>query len=325
MKKRILAFAVAMALLAGCAGFISLRDHRMLVGISIQNLKDDYHKEISSSLFKAAAERNIDLLVYNADDDPQKTVKHIDMFLEKNVDAIILGTTNEDAPAEAVQRARDQGVFVLSIDQHVENANAYYGVDDYQYGYTGGTIAGDWLNEKELNGTIYDVVGKNGKIQVAVSDYRQLNSIAKRVTGLKVGLLETYTGEYEIEFVYQADAAFETDGFNLAQHVLKNWPDTSIYLCINDSAALGVYQACRLDKHCTVDNTCIVGLNATSKALEEIAKDTMFRGTVDIGIDQKGEEILSLLLDLLENNGNEEMLLWFELKPITVRNITNYV
>ncbi len=321
--KKVLVLLLALCLILGLAGG-ALAEEEITVGYTVQSMENAYFVSIVDGMKAAAKDRGINLIVSDAAADASKHINHIEDFIAQGVDAIIISPVDQEAPVDAVKQAQEAGIPVISLDQEVSGSDAVFCISEHAYGYMGGQIAGEWLNEKEADGTIEDVLSESGTIEVVVVRYDMIKSVIERAQGLKDGLLETYTGDHEIDIVYEQNAANADEGFNLAETALTANPDISIFVCINDSGALGVYEACLLHKEHTPENTCIVGLDALEEPLRLISEDTMYKGTVDIQPAQKGAEVLDIVLDVLENGPIEEKIT-YEMNPVTKANIADYV
>ena len=320
--KKILVIMLALCLAIGMAS--SAMAEELTVGYTVQSMENAYFVSIVEGMKAAAKDRGINLIVSDAAADASKHINHIEDFIAQEVDAIIISPVDQEAPVDAVKAAQAAGIPVISLDQEVKGSDAVFGISEYEYGYMGGKIAGEWLNEKEADGTITDVLSENGTIETVIVRYDMIKSVIERAEGLKAGLSETYTGEYEIEIVYEQNAANADEGFNLAETALTANPEIAIFVCINDSSALGVYEACLLHKEHTPANTCIVGLDALPEPLRLISEDTMYKGTVDIQPGQKGADVLDIVADVLENGPIAEKII-YEMAPVTKANIADYV
>lgn len=296
----------------------------LTIGYTVQNMENAYFVSVVESMKAAARERGINLIVADASADAAKHVNHIEDFIAQGVDAIIISPVDQEAPADAVKAAKEAGIAVISLDQEVSGSDAYYGADDYELGYMAGSLAGKWLNDKQADGTIEDVLDSDGVIEVAIVRYDVIKSVIRRGDGLRDSLLETYTGDHEIKFVYEQNAASADEGFNLAETALTANPEISIFLCINDSSALGVYEACLLRKEHTPDNTCIVGVDSLPEALKLISENTMYKGTVSNSPNTKGDETLDIVMQVLESGPIEERIP-FKLQGIDSSNIADFL
>lgn len=124
--------------------------------------------------------------------------------------------------------------------------------------------------------------------------------------------------------MYEQNAGNADEGFTLAETALTANPEISIFICINDSGALGVYEACLQHKEHTPANTCIVGLDALEEPLKLISQDTMYKGTVDIQPAAKGAEVLDIVQQVIDNGPIPEQIV-YAMKSVTKANISDYV
>lgn len=322
MKKLLLALMIASLCLMG-AGAALAGDDALTIGYTVQSMENAYFVAIVEGMKSAAKDRGIELIVSDAAADASKHINHIEDFVAQDVDAIIISPVDQEAVVDAVKAAQEAGIPVISLDQEVSGSDAFFGISEYEYGYMGGKIAGEWLNEKEADGTIADVLDDEGNIEAVVVRYDMIKSVITRAEGLKAGLTETYTGEHPIEFVYEQNAANADEGFTLAETALTANPEISIFVCINDSGALGVYEACLQHKEHTPENTCIVGLDALEEPLKLISQDTMYKGTVDIQPGAKGADVLDIVQKVLDEGPIEEQIV-YEMTPVTKANISDY-
>ncbi|GAA0807173.1 substrate-binding domain-containing protein [Faecalicatena orotica] len=341
MKKKVLSvlIAAAMVLTMGGCGLVKTSDDApdkggtstkkeedggtIKVGYTVQSMENAYFVSIVEGMKAAAKEKGIDLVVADAAADASKHISQIEDFVSQGVDAIIISPVDQEAPADAVKKAQDAGIPVISLDQEVKGSDAFFGIDEEEYGRLGGELAGKWLNEKESDGTIDEIVNDADEIEVVVVRYDQIPSVIKRAEGLKKGLEDTYTGDKKINYVYEQNAADADTGYNLSETALTTNPKVSMFICINDSSALGVYESCLTHKEHTPDNTCIIGLDALPEALKLVSQDTMYKGTVDIKPAEKGADVLDLVKDVLENGPKSEMIV-YDMSQVTKDNIGDY-
>ena len=339
MKKKVLSILVAavMVMSLGACSLVKTSDDSaggssdtkkkedgtLKVGYTVQSMENAYFVSIVEGMKAAAKEKGIELVVADAAADASKHISQIEDFVSQGVDAIIISPVDQEAPADAVKKAQEAGIPVISLDQEVKGSDAFFGIDEEEYGRLGGELAGQWLNEKESDGTIEDIANDKGEIEVVVVRYDQIPSVIKRADGLNQGLEDTYTFDKKITYVYEQNAADADTGYNLSETALTSNPGVSMFICINDSSALGVYESCLTHKEHTPDNTCIIGLDALPEALKLISQDTMYQGTVDIKPAEKGAEVLDLVQDVLENGPKSEQIV-YEMSQVTKENIGDY-
>jgi ribose transport system substrate-binding protein len=299
-------------------------EKKLKIGYTVQSMENAYFVSVVEGMKVAAKDMGIDLIVADAAADASKHVAHIENFIAQQVDVILISPVDEKAPEDAVANAQAQGIPVIGINQTVKGSSAFIGTSEYDFGYNGGIIAGQWLNEKEAAGTISDVLNKKGEIEVVVIRYDVIASLIDRGDGLKAGMEETYTGSAKFDYVFEQDAADADTGYKVAETALTANPNVAIFLGINDSSALGVYEACLARKNHTINNTCITGLDALPQALELIAGDTMYQGTVDIQPAKLGRDALEIAMKVLADGPIKEKIL-IDMKIVTDANIGEYI
>ena len=211
MKKKVLSILVAavMVMSLGACSLVKTSDDSaggssdtkkkedgtLKVGYTVQSMENAYFVSIVEGMKAAAKEKGIELVVADAAADASKHISQIEDFVSQGVDAIIISPVDQEAPADAVKKAQEAGIPVISLDQEVKGSDAFFGIDEEEYGRLGGELAGQWLNEKESDGTIEDIANDKGEIEVVVVRYDQIPSVIKRADGLKQGLEDTYTGD----------------------------------------------------------------------------------------------------------------------------------
>jgi len=325
MNKRLVLLAVFVVLggLLWASGSKDPAAKQIVVGYTVQSMENDFFVSVVEGMKAEAKAKGITLIVSDAAGDASKHVDHINNFIAQKVDAIIISPVDQTAPEGVVANAVAAGISVISLNQSIKGSSAYLLLQEYDYGFMGGVIAGNWLNGKEKDGTINSILNKNGEIEVGIISYSPIASLFDRTKGEKEGITKTYTGKKKVVFVSEQDAADSAGGLKVAETAFTANPDISIYVCINDSSALGVFEAASALSKKNKDNMCIVGLDGLPQALKYISQDTMFKGTVDIQPVQMGADALNLALDVLKTGPDAKVKLP-ELKMVTMANIAEY-
>jgi ABC-type sugar transport system substrate-binding protein len=242
----------------------------------------------------AAKDRGVDLIVSDAAADASKHVSHIEDFIAQGVDAIIISPVDQEAPVDAVKAAKEAGIVVVSLDQEVRGSDAFYGIDEFEYGHMGGVIAGEWLNSKDADGTIDEVLDADGKIEVVVARYDMIKSVIDRAEGLKAGIVDAYTATTK-SVRLRAERRQRRRGLQPGRNRADRQPEISVFICINDSGALGVYEPACSTRSTPRPTPASWALDALEEPLKLISEDTMYKGTVDIQPAQKGGEVLDIV------------------------------
>ncbi len=237
MKKKVLSILVAavMVMSLGACSLVKTsddsaggssdtkekKDGTLKVGYTVQSMENAYFVSIVEGMKAAAKEKGIDLVVADAAADASKHISQIEDFVSQGVDAIIISPVDQEAPADAVKKAQEAGIPVISLDQEVKGSDAFFGIDEEEYGRLGGELAGQWLNEKEGDGTIDDIANDKGEIEVVVVRYDQIPSVIKTCRRLKTRAGRHLYRRQEDQLCLRADAADADTGYNLSENSLN--------------------------------------------------------------------------------------------------------
>jgi len=323
-KVCLIALVVVLSITVGvfASGEQESASDQVTVGYTVQSMENDYFVSVVEGMKEEAKELGIKLVVADAGADAAKHVDQINNFIAQQVDAIIISPVDQVAPEGAVSDAVEAGIPVVSLNQEVDGSSAALLMEEYTYGYMGGQIAGEWLNKKEADGTVNKILNEDGELDVAIVRYDTISSLIDRGDGLKDGITETYTGDKKINFVVEQDGADSAAGQKIAETAFTAYPDICIFSCINDSGALGVFEAARaIGKN--PSNLAITGLDGLPQALKYISQDTMFIGTVDSLPVQLGADGLNLALEVIEKGKIAEPKI-ASMKKVTTKNIDEY-
>lgn len=107
----------------------SLKQKRTsLIGIIVANITHYFSTEVSRAIEDFFHQHDLQAIVCNADDDPEKEKKYIEMLRAKQVDGLIIFPTgkNNDLYESMVK----QGYPVVFVDRKVENLDVYSVITD---------------------------------------------------------------------------------------------------------------------------------------------------------------------------------------------------
>lgn len=280
------------------------------VGFTVQDLTNEYFVTLIKGIQDHQAEYGIELYVNDAKSDATAQVTAIENFVTQGMDIIVICPIDPVAPQNAVKEAQAAGIPVISWSEFVDESAAFLTLDQHQYGFTAGVIAGNWIKEKFTN---------EADAKVLYIFVPEVTALAERGQGLKDGLASiapnvTIVGE-------QAGNTPEA-GMKAAETMLTSNPDLNVIVCGNDAAALGAYQAMAAAGK-KPGEVCIVGCDANSEAIAKIKEGSMYVGTVDIGTYNQGEKFLALAKKVFEE-GPQPDPVFVDFIPVTSENISNY-
>jgi ABC-type sugar transport system substrate-binding protein len=147
------------------------------------------------------------------------------------------------------------------------------------------------------------VIPEVKKVVVNVIAQRINENNALRCDCLIDGASEIW-GKDTVQSVDLVNANTE-DGMAAAESFIQLRPDVNVWLCMNDTIALGVleyYDANRLDQSGIV----IVGADGDTRALQAITDGKALRGTIAAGTSVKTQQYMDALNILLDTGDTEK-------------------
>lgn len=285
-------------------------DKVLKVGFTVQDLTNEYFVTLIKGIQDHQKEYGVELYVNDAKSDATAQVTAIENFIIQGMDIIVICPIDPVAPENAVKEAQEAGIPVISWSELVNGSAAFLTLDQHQYGYTAGVIAGKWIKENFAN---------EADAKVLYIYVPEVTALAERGQGLKDGLTSiapnvTIIGE-------QAGNTPEA-GMKAAETMVTSNPDLNVIVCGNDAAALGAYEAMAAAGK-KAGEVCIVGCDANSEAIAKIKEGSMYIGTVDIGTYNQGEKFLALAKKVFEE-GPQADPVYVDFIPVTSENISNY-
>ena len=132
-------------------------DDTPFIGIAMPETHVERWVRDGAELKESAEAKGFRAEVAFADGDQSKQNKQIEDFVTKGADLIIVGAINEGA-AEAVAKAKEEGVSILSYDRLITNSDAYeYYItfDNFKVGVEQGTAIANALGLASASDTKY--------------------------------------------------------------------------------------------------------------------------------------------------------------------------
>ena len=256
-----------------------------------------------------------------------------EMFYDNNIDTmvemienslsagyngiIIQNTVNFEAGVDALEQCLANGMVICELDgdyEEIEDIQCYFGANEYELGYGIGKMAGEWANEV--------LVPQGIEVIAGMFEYRNVPNFANRSDGMIAGLTETCP-EAQIVRAEQADNT--TMAIAVAENWLQAYPEMNIICGIGDCLSTGGAEALVAAGKDPEVTGCF-GADAIDVALEGIATGGMYKGTMELGLNQVGKNFGQFMLDYLnrvEVEGREKYN-YFPLTPVTAENVDEY-
>ncbi|MBY6209841.1 MULTISPECIES: ABC transporter substrate-binding protein [Halomonas] len=237
----------------------ALAQEPLKIGMSFQELNNQYFVTMQESLEQAASSMGAELIITDARHDVAKQVNDVEDMVQRGIDILLLNPTDSVGVETAVISAQQAGVTVVAIDAQANGpTDGFVGSKNYDAGYK----ACDYL-ATELG----------GEGQVALLDGIPVVPILQRIEGCTAAL-----GEHPgIEIIDKQNGRQErTHAMTVTENLIQAHPDLDGIFSVNDIGALGALIA--IDS--SGNDIKLVSVDGHPEAVAEIQKaDSSFIAT----------------------------------------------
>lgn len=233
------------------------------IAVVVKSTKNGFWTSVKRGMDAAVADLN-EKLGYKGDDkikltfegpsdetDVEDQINIIDAVLGKNPDVLCLSAIDMDSCQAQLEAAEENGIPVIVLDSGVKtgNVNATCVVDNYQAGVQAAV-------------KLADTIGGSGKIAV-MTHVESAQNCQEREQGFTETIAEKYP---DIEIVNISHQNEETSVSEMAESVLKLFPDVKGYFCTNENVSGDVLDAISASGK----EVAVVGIDAGKKQKDAI-------------------------------------------------------
>ncbi len=289
MKNSLLKVAVisicGAALLTGCRG--DKKEGTYTIGFSQVTVKEPWRVVFNENLQKKAATYGdrLHLITLDANDKTENQVAHIETFILKKVDGILISPKEAAGCSAAIKEAMDAGIPVMVLDRNTtyKDYTAFVGADNLQIGKAAGTYVRDLLGgEGKASGIVYEICGSLASTP-AQERRDGFHAVLDQEPG--VTIIGGLDGDWKLD-----------RGKAIAQDALQIHDDIDIIYAHNDPMAYGAWQAAReLGKD---KDIAFIGIDGLPGEGCQWVKNGILKAT--FLYPTPGEKALELMMDMLE-------------------------
>ncbi|MDR5860621.1 ABC transporter substrate-binding protein [Halomonas eurihalina] len=215
------------ALITACAtplaaATASADESDLTIGMSFQELNNEYFVTMQEALESAANSLGADVITTDARHDVAKQVSDVEDMIQQGIDILLLNPADSVGVETAVLAAQEAGVTTIAIDAQANGpVDGFVGSKNYDAGYK----ACDYLAQQ-----------LDGEGQVALLDGIPVVPILQRIEGCTAAL-----DEYDdIEVVDKQNGRQErTHAMTVTENIIQANPDLDGLFSVNDIGALG--------------------------------------------------------------------------------------
>lgn len=285
----------------------SEKNGKTKVGFIVQDLTINYFLNVVKGIEDFQDKYDMDVQVIDGHSDATTQVAAVENLITQKVDCIVICPVDVVAPEAVMKEAQEAGIPVITWSEKIEGADAWIAVNNYDYGFENGKIAGQW---------ILDNLDKQEDAKVMYVYVQENEQLIERGEGMMAGLASLAPNA---ETVAVQSGNTTESGMEAVETTLSKHPDLNVIVCSNDSVALGAYEAMAAAGK-GESKVCITGQDADEKNLEYISQDTMLKGTVDIGAYNQGE-LLCQSVERVLKEGKVKDPIYVSFTPVTKENV----
>ena len=137
----------------------------------------------------------------------------------------------------------------------------------YEYGYTAGKLAADWLNTN---------CSASQTVACALLTKPQSLAVIDRANGIIEGLRENCTFAQIVATKPYSDQASARE---MTEQMMREHPEIRCIVGVSDMSILGAYDALEA-MNLLNEEMCLVGIDASAPVLKKIQEGTVIRGSV---------------------------------------------
>lgn len=277
------------------------------IGVSMLSLQNEFVVNLKDALIEAAKEKNIRLIITDAQRSAEKQVQQVESFISQKVDCIILNPCEVEASSPAVEKAKAAGIPIINVNSETRaEPNAFVGSRDEQ----SGEIAMEYIAQK-----------LNGKGNVLIMDgYMGQAAQIKRTAGAK-NVLSKYPGMKVL-----AEQTAEWDRAK-AMTLMENWiqsfgNDINAVFAQNDEMGMGALQA--LEQSGLKNKVLLVSIDAIEDALEAVKTGRM---DATVYQDAKGQAsgAIETAFNIIKKLPVKETKVYVPFKLVTKENAGDFI
>lgn len=284
--KKTLVMSLAMGAALTAFGGMSAAAETIDIGVSFQGMTPfclSCKEYLEAEVAKYEEEGyDINLEIFDGENDPAKQIEHCENFVLKGMDAIILNPISYDGCAPAVDVAVEAGIPVITMITEVANQDLCASFCGSQH-YDSGVMVAEHAIEE--NGEAFKCVVIEGVM-----------GIDAQIQRMK-GFNDVFANYPEIEMVAVETANWERpEAMALVENWIQSGVEFDVILSENDNMALGALEAL---KAADMTDIPVYGVDGDSDALVQI-KEGNYAGTALMSAEGQAKHAIEYAVALAE-------------------------
>ena len=259
------------------------KDDKIQIGMSFDSFVIERWQRDRDVFVSTAKELGAEVNVQNANGDIEEQKKHIDYFIEKGVDAIVVICIDSYGLQEQVKKAMDAGIIVVAYDRMITNANTdlYISFDNSMVG----SMMGEALVKNGVGGGDVLMLGgspTDSNVPIVETAFKEVME-ENNVTILESFHADNWEAELAATYVYE--------NMNVVMRA-------DAIMCGNDNLASQVVRA--LAEKRLAGDILVVGQDADLEACQRIVEGTQLM-TVYKPVEKLAQRAAECTVELIVN------------------------
>jgi len=243
---------------------------------------------MQEAIDKLAKEQGVEVIYADGNVDAAKQIAAAETMMNSGVDGIICVTVDGQAMEPTAQKLKEKGIPFVSLLVEVPSADVNVYVDEYQYGCTIGTLAGQWA-QKNYPGQ---------ELEAALLRMHDYKPGVERGKGMRDCFAKEFpTGKIVSD---QNSVDIET-AMKATETILQANPNVKIFMAdSDDTGAVGAYEVLKAKvKPEDYDKYAVIGADGTGQGIKYLKEGGMYRGDIDVLPYQLGVDAFNMIKDLV--------------------------
>lgn len=280
------------------------------IGYTSGTMDNPYQQEFSAYLQQLCDEKGISLAIMDGENDVAKQMLHIQEWIDEEFDAVICSPIEPNTLQPVIDKCMGEGIPFINVDSVCERYTTYLGIEQEEYGYIGGKIAADWINQN---------YPENERIACAVLTKPQSLAVIERANGIIQGIEENC--KFADIIVTKPYSDIET-AKEAVKEIMQEYPDVKCIVGVSDMSILGAYQACE-EMGLLEKDLCLVGMDATEPVLKLVQQQTIVKGTVSQSTKLFAYKAIEAVEQAMAGEPLDKVFL--EIEAVTYENVDNFI
>lgn len=305
-RMKLLAGAAGLAIAAGGFAAEAAAETIALITINQQAL---FFNQINDGATEAAEAAGVELVIFNANNEPSAQNEAIETYIVQGVDAMIVVAIDVNGIKPAITQAAEAGIPVIAIDAQIPDGDnaTFIGVDNLQAGRDIGQYFVDHV-KAEMGGSA--TVGIVGALNSFIQNQR-LDGFLEVVeaSDADITVLDTVDGQNVQDVAMSA-----------AENLMTANPELTAIYATGEPALIGAIAA--VESQGLADDVKVFGWDLTAQAIKGIDE-----GWVEAVVQQdpygEGKAAVEAAMTLI-NGGTVEPVVYIPIAIVTQENVDDF-